>query len=523
MSLCHLACDESQQRLITDCALFKEHSLVELKLPITGSKAQIDLLIAGTKISNFIDLAATISDWNMPPVALFIIPAQDYEVVAEKLHFHPRVGRSIFACNAESVESIQNGLKACHEFYHKRAAIKFTNAVSSNYTTDNISPRWLFQSLMEHLDEYIYFKDKDSKFLAVSNYLVTQCGKKHPQEVLGLSDFDLFDSKHSKEAFIDENKLASGEICELSKEELVEVDGDLTWVASRKLPLRTRSKYLAGSFGLSRNITQQKDMRDRLEASNERMQAELLLARKMQETLMRQNIPPFSKSKNQCGLEISTKYAASFHLSGDFYSIIKTDENHAAILIADVMGHGVRAAMVTAMIQLAVHQLCDYFSQPKEYMQHLNNMLHNSIKSAGQTIFATAAYCYIDLRSKQMTYVQAGGSHGIFVPGNATTQKPRAFDSSNICPALGLLPETRYMESTIELNVGDEVLLYTDGIIEASLGEEEYGEARLTQFLIDHQQDNVSEMMNFLVSEVSNFTKSDQLDDDMCMIGLKVQ
>ena len=523
MSLCYLACDELQQKLVINCGLFADQNLVEIELPITGSKEQIDFLIAGTGILNFIDLAATISDWNMPPVALFIIAEENYATMSKKLRYHPRVGQSIFACNASSSESIEAGLKACHEFFEERAKIKFIHALTADYTTNNISPRWLFQSLMEHLDEYIYFKDKDSKFLAVSNYLATQCGKEGPQEVIGLSDFDLFDSAHSQEAYDDERKIALGEISELSKEELIQIDGGVTWVASKKLPLRTRSDYLAGSFGLSRNITQQKDLRDKLEASNERMQSELLLARKMQETLMQQRAPCFLKSETLCGLEIGTKYAASFHLSGDFYSILKTDDDHAAILIADVMGHGVRAAMVTTMIQLAVHQLSDYLNEPAEYMSRLNAMLHHSIKAAGQTIFVTAAYCYIDLKNQQMTYVQAGASHGIFVPSLKSDERPRSFDRKKISPALGLLPSTEYTEAGIPLKSGDEIILFTDGVIEASFEDEEFGEHRLTECLAKHRKDSVAEMINCLLADIANFTKTEQLEDDICILGLKVQ
>ena len=94
MSLCYLACDELQQKLVINCGLFADQNLVEIELPITGSKERIDFLIAGTGILNFIDLAATISDWNMPPVALFIIAEENYaaeetevvEIVEQKVY-----------------------------------------------------------------------------------------------------------------------------------------------------------------------------------------------------------------------------------------------------------------------------------------------------------------------------------------------------------------------------------------------------------------------------------------------------
>jgi sigma-B regulation protein RsbU (phosphoserine phosphatase) len=100
-------------------------------------------------------------------------------------------------------------------------------------------------------------------------------------------------------------------------------------------------------------------------------------------------------------LEIATKYIPSFHLSGDFCSIVKTAEGGAAILMVDIMGHGVRAAMVTAMIQIAVHQLSDYASQPAEFMTRLNDMIDallQLVKEFTQTTKLDDDVCLIALR-----------------------------------------------------------------------------------------------------------------------------
>ncbi|HAV13861.1 MAG TPA: hypothetical protein DCX06_10290 [Opitutae bacterium] len=520
MAICHLACDESQQRLIQDCALFHESDIREIELPITGQTVEIDLLIAGSGITNFIDLAATISDWNIPPATLFIIKDEVYADLSNRLHYHPRIGRSIFHCRASSTTAILEGLKACHQFYTERSKIAFVNSASGHYTTNNISPRWLFQTLMEHLDEYIYFKDTDSKFLAVSRYLTESCGKKSPSEILGLRDFDLFDSAHSKEAYQDERKIALGEIHELYKEEKVIHNGHVTWVATRKLPLHTRSNYLAGSFGLSRDITKSKDLHDKLEEAHERMHSELLLARKMQESSMQQSIPLFNASSGSSKLEIATHYRPSFHLSGDFYSISKAEDGNAMILIADVMGHGVRAAMVTAMIQLAVQQLSDLSNQPSLYMARLNEMLHHTIQSAGQILFATAAYCYIDLNNNQLSYVQAGGNHGLHL--SKAKHRCNKFNGTTIAPALGLLPNSEYISNEIDLNPGDEIILYTDGIIEASNGRSDFGERSLQDFFTNNQIDQLDDKMDRLLSSLEQFTGSKQLEDDLCLIGLRI-
>ena len=520
MSICYIGCEKTLAHQIQTFPKFWEAEIIEVQFPVSGSDLHIDILIAGTAVQHLTRLAATISDWKLPPVALFVIPEDSYEERSEYLSHHPRVGRTIFFCK-NTPEAIQVGLEQVNAFHQKRESLDIDNSSSGTFSTNNISPRWLFQTMMEHLDEYIYFKDSDSRFLAVSQYLTTKCGKTSPDEVLGLRDHDLFDEKHAQEAYSDERKIATGKLSELYKEEKIYKNGTLAWVASRKLPLHTRSKHLAGSFGLSRDITKAKNLLEKLKDNHERMQAELLLARNLQDTLIQQRAPKFLNTEGTSALEIATKYIPSFHLSGDFFSIVKTTDNGAAILVADVMGHGVRAAMVTAMIQIAVHQLSDYANQPAEFMSRLNGMMQRTMQPSGQPMFATAAYSYIDLEAKRLTYVQAGARHGIHVPAEPS-ELATIFDGAPIGPALGLLPETQYSEARILLKSDDEIILYTDGIVEATIGDEEYSEARLIEFLMQHRRNKLPEMMDDLLESVQAFTHTQQLDDDVCLIALRI-
>jgi sigma-B regulation protein RsbU (phosphoserine phosphatase) len=272
---------------------------------------------------------------------------------------------------------------------------------------------------------------------------------------------------------------------------------------------------------MSRDITKEKELHQKLEQKHERMQAELVLARNLQDTLIQQRAPIFLNSEGCNTLEIATKYIPSFHLSGDFCSIVKTAEGGAAILMVDIMGHGVRAAMVTAMIQIAVHQLSDYASQPAEFMTRLNDIMQRTIQPSGQTMFATAAYHYIDLEAKQLTYVQAGARHGIHVPAN-NSKSASIFNSISISPALGLLPGTHYMEASTQLEPRDEIRLYTDGIVEAATGDGEYSETRLVDFRINHRRDKLSDMIDALLQLVKEFTQTTKLDDDVCLIALRI-
>lgn len=521
MPICYIGCDAPTVQQIISKPEFSGKKVLEVEFPITATSLQIDLLIVGPTVKHLTRLAATISDWNLPPAALFILPEEAFEREVEYLSHHPRVGRSIFFCN-NTAEAVQLGLQEIDAFHRKRDSLELDNALSGNFNINNISPRWLFQTMMEHLDEYIYFKDENSRFLAVSRYLVESCGKSDPSEIIGQTDFEFFDTEHAQEAYEDERKIATGESKELNKEEHLLKNGQHVWVASRKLPLHTRSNYLAGSFGLSRDITEQKELNQELEENHQRMEAELLLARNLQNALIQDSIPTFVNATGDSTLEIATEYIPSFHLSGDFFSINKTTNGGAAILIADVMGHGVRAAMVTAMIQIAVNELHDYAEQPAEFMMRLNSMVHKSMHASGQTIFATASYCYLDLESRQLSYIQAGARHGIYTPAD-TTQHSRVFDAKQIGPALGLLTEVKYTEASIQLNCQDEIILYTDGVVEAAMNEEEYSEARLISFLETHRNDDLPKMITGLIDSVQNFTNYKSMEDDVCLIGLRVQ
>ena len=81
---------------------------------------------------------------------------------------------------------------------------------------------------------------------------------------------------------------------------------------------------------------------------------------------------------------------------------------------------------------------------------------------------------------------------------------------------------TSYKENYIDLQENDEILLYTDGIIEAAMGDEEFSERRLLDFLAEHRDVQLDDMMNALIDSVQNFTDSQQLDDDVCLVSLRL-
>ena len=522
MAICQINCSQKNIKQIGEHFEDSGLGLVEtVEIPISSCKLKIDLLIVEESPLVVEQLAASMSDWNVPPATLFLLKELDFDYQLNYFEHHPRVGRSMFFCK-NNTASIQDGLNRIQQFYLNRQKLDIKHADSEIYCANNISPRWLFQTMMKHLDEYIYFKDKKSRFLAVSDYLVKQVNKQSPTEVIGLDDYDFYDKAHADEAYSDEVRLVQGQLSEINKEEHVNANmDDEMWVATRKLPLFTKSNRIAGSFGLSREITREKKLHDKLEQNHERMQSELLLAKNLQSKLMQQKLPKLLKEDGSTAVSISSKYIPSFHLSGDYYSVKQTACGGIAIFIADVMGHGVRAAMVTAMIQTAVQELSEFSDQPAEFMRQLNNSMVQSIKPSGQLLFTTGAYCYLDIDKRLLTYVQAGAKHGMLVPVDERKMSS-SFKKETVGPAVGLVRDVDYQENEIQLEKNDEILLYTDGIIEAALGEEEFSEDRLLHFLAEHRHDQLDDMMNALIKSVQSFTDSKQLDDDVCLVSLRL-
>lgn len=491
------------------------------QLPISGSDQRIDVLVTGSETENRLNLLATVSDWNRPPPTVCILPpGADGE--RRRLECHPRIGRSIFFCEPERT-AVLDALARCFAFGRQRGDDFLGDATACPFTGEQISPRWLFESMMARLDEYLYFKDERSRFLAVSQYLVEKCRQSNPAEVLGKDDFSFFDRKHAEEAFADEMKIVRAELDEIDKDESIERDGEERWVASRKFPLRTRSGYFAGTFGISRDITDAKRLRQQLERSNRQILAELDLAKNLQETLIEQSSRAFDETAGDLPFAFATKYIPSSHLSGDFFSLRETPSGKAGILIADVMGHGVRSAMVTAMIQIAVRQLRKSADDPAEFLGRLNRVLHRSLNRSGQLLFATALYATLDPASGDFAFAQAGARHGIRSPDRADADPaPDPFRNRQPGPALGLLEEAAYETSGFGFGHGETILLFTDGITEApSPAGEEFGEERLVRFLGEHRGESPAAIADRLIAAIRRHAGHREPADDICLVAIR--
>jgi sigma-B regulation protein RsbU (phosphoserine phosphatase) len=188
--------------------------------------------------------------------------------------------------------------------------------------------RFLLKTLMDNLPDRIYFKDRESRFIAANRAMVTLFGPEDPAHVLGKTDADLFTPEHAQAALRDEQEiLRTGQPLVNMEEKETWPDGRETWVSTTKLPLRDPNGHIIGTFGLSRDITEKKRAEEKLAVlarelreKNEALEQDLEMARELQQAMLPHRYPrfPHHASKEESAVRFYHFYQPSMSVSGDF-------------------------------------------------------------------------------------------------------------------------------------------------------------------------------------------------------------
>jgi len=398
---------------------------------------------------------------------------------------------------------------------------------------DLVRNRHLFRALMDNLPDNIYFKDAQSRFLTVNRAMASWFGFKEPEEMIGKTDFDLFSEEHARIAHDNEKKIIeSGEPMVGIEEEETWEDGHKTWVSTTKVPLRDPQGHIAGTFGLSRDITQRKRAEDQLATiaqelrkKNEMLEEDLKMARELQHAMLPQRYPRFFGPASGPGsiVQFYHYYTPSMSVSGDFFDVFKISDTMAGIFICDVMGHGVRAAMVAAMIRTIIGELHGSWTNPGELLTQLNKTLRGALGHSLITMFASAFYVAVDLRDGKLHYANAGHPHPLRVQHSGETPRPSELNGAKPGPALGLFEEANYVNCSCELKPHDVVLLFTDGLFEVEGPQGDfYDYPRLLNAVGRRSNLSTEQLCHDLIDEVQQFSANKEFSDDVCLVAMEV-
>ncbi len=387
--------------------------------------------------------------------------------------------------------------------------------------------RHLLRMLIDHVPLQVYFKDRQSRFVLANQQMADWMGLKEPGELNGKHDRDFFATEHSEQAAGDENSIMESR--EAVKEKLEKETwrgGDDTWVLTSKFPWIDSNGEVRGTFGVSSDVTElvkakqeATDLAAELQVRNRAYEEELQLAREIQQALAGSSFPEVSDGASS--LSFGARYLPISGLAGDFFEVLRISDDKAGLLICDVMGHGVRSALVVAMLRGLLEKQRASAADPTAFLTGLNNGLAAILDRAGTTMFATAFYAVADLSAGTLSYACAGHP-GAIASGPAGVLQLAASRKEK-GPGLGLLAKASYPSGTVSLSDVNRLLLFTDGILEAENDEgEPFLEKRLMETAADCRGESLEGMLDLVLSRVLQYSDGHHFDDDVCLLGMEL-
>jgi sigma-B regulation protein RsbU (phosphoserine phosphatase) len=242
------------------------------------------------------------------------------------------------------------------------------------------------------------------------------------------------------------------------------------------------------------------ELRDKLD-----LKGDLEIAREIQFGLVPSG--PFQQN----GTSIHCYMRPANTVGGDYYDIIQLDENRVGIVIGDVAGKGMPAALMMALLQGSLRTLITAGHRGSELMTKLNEYLYANIP---ENKLVTLFYGELETATGGLSYVNAGHNAPVLVRGGANLERLEATST-----VLGIDRNTAFGVKTTEIRPEDRLVLFTDGITEAfNPKEEEYGEPRLTSFLQKNAGMPSPELIKALVNDVLKFCGAARVSDDMTLI-----
>ncbi|MFQ5797945.1 MAG: SpoIIE family protein phosphatase [Bacteroidota bacterium] len=241
----------------------------------------------------------------------------------------------------------------------------------------------------------------------------------------------------------------------------------------------------------------------------EAIEKEIEIAVKIQQLLLPERIPPLD------GFDISAVTIPSKRVGGDFYDVIRRGDQKALLVIADVSGKGIPAAMLVSTLQAWLHAFVETGMDLLAIVERLNKIIYED-----STIdkYITFFICELDTERKVITSVNAGHNYPLLFRADGPMHQLEKGGLS-----LGMFPDEVYVKEEIQLGRGDVLVLYTDGVTEAMNKRESlYGETRFYQCLCQHLEKSAREIQDAVRHDVQTYIKEAPQADDITMMVLKV-
>jgi sigma-B regulation protein RsbU (phosphoserine phosphatase) len=296
-------------------------------------------------------------------------------------------------------------------------------------------------------------------------------------------------------------------------------DGTPFWNRLSITPLKDQNGMTTHYVGVQSDITELRETQRKLKAANEelelfqkRINFELDQARRVQNFILPTIHPTTSK------IQFASVFEPVDQIGGDFFDIIDLGNGRYGVLIADVTGHGVPAALLTFMTSFAFKNIAIQSTSTAHVVSVTNEKLYNKMPRGS---FITMFYAIYDANDKTLNFTQAGHPEGFVLrPG---TKEVISLKSES--PLVGAFSSksVNYSEAKIQLQVGDKFLLYTDALLElwnrdkVMLNREQF-----ISFLVDNSQLPIKELLESIKQFGLQYSGKETFNDDFTMVGFEV-
>ena len=396
-----------------------------------------------------------------------------------------------------------------------------------------------YYGIFDHLVEGIFRTTTNGNYLMANVALARIYGYNSPVELMAsIKDIAarLYVDSGRREQFVhlmQQNDTLSG-----FESKIFRKDGTVIWISENCRAVRNGQNEVVYYEGTVQDITQRKEAeeqirratadlsrsREELRTKNLLMEENLRTAREIQLALLPQQSPnfPHNLPPEQSAFRFFHRYQAAESVSGDFFSVSELSETEVGVFICDVTGHGVRAALVTAMIRALAEELKPCARDPGEFLRKLNFDLCAILRNTGSPMLTTAFYFVADWRTGLLRFANAGHPKPLLIRRSTNTIETLANACGRGQPALGLFEDPPYQTTEFQLIPGDLVTLFTDGLYEVQgMNEELYSQQRLVmdlQVLIHEEADG---MFDKLLDAIRTFSLNHEFEDDVCLVGME--
>lgn len=398
----------------------------------------------------------------------------------------------------------------------------------------------IFDFLLENTPDQVYFKDCRGRFLRASRAVAELLGAPSAKDLIGKTDFNFWSMETAREAAADEQRIMETREPLVGKiERLVHPDGRISWDHTTKLPLLDAHGEVIGICGINREVTEMKCMQDALaeerdrlkattavlESKNAQFQADLQLARAIQEALLPRDYPIFPGfgASGQSLLSFAHCYRPAQGVPGsDFFNVFSLSENRAGILISDVIGQGLRGALVTAVLRTLLEELRPMMHDAGSFLDALNLRLRAVLERVEEPISATAFYMIADTGAREVSFANAGHPDPLRLRRQAGIVEPLSEGPERTGPALGLFDSATYKTSHSPFDDADCIALFTDGLYEVNSPQgSEFGWSALASTFLRRKDLHAEKLCAAVLKDVSAFAGRPDFDDDVCIVTVE--